>query len=814
MRSEFIRLFLLLLPIPFVWVLLSAPWDAQGGPLGQLKNTAMDWRFMVRGAMESPIKVVYADVDERTVVEWGERPWNRERFALVAQAALVFGKARTVGYDFIFSSLSKTDMVPAERVIASNQALANTVQAFDRQIVLACSYTGVQSKYMSTPALFPFIYQGYTNSEKNPFPEYPTFPIINDQWGTVAHINPDLYHNAGPVPRWVPMFAKTRGPEFSYNLAQGTAFQFAPVVGELETRVDGDKLMLVTPEGDEMFSWQAVTEHTIYAMALELILQYHGLTHEQVTLSKEAMEVFDAAGEVLYRIPLTEQQLLEVNWFSEWNDAEHNPRVSASDVIAMARQYAFAQSDRWEPSRFGGKSAEEALAEAQEYFKVFEDAVVLVGPVDTTLQDLAPTPFDSSEVPKVGMHGNLIKTIASGAYITRLQWWGHIMITLVLTFLVAALGIYSGRHSTPCKLMSIGLLLGYVAAVFLLFNKAHLVLPLITPVGAAISTSLVGLVYRLLSEEKAKSRIQGMFGTYLSPELVTQMLESGEEPHLGGIEEEITAFFTDVQDFSTFSEQLSPEQLVHLMNEYLTAMTDILMENGCYVDKYIGDAIVGIFNAPVTLENHALKACIATQLLRQRQAELREKWTAESDRWPAIVSGMETRIGLNTGRATVGNMGSEKRFNYTMMGDTVNLAARCESACKSYGVYTMVTGECYDAASASGDEVVFRYLDKIVVKGRSEPARMYEIVCLREALNAQTKECLDIYEGAMEAYLNQAFSHAAKLFEKAAALEPNRKEKNPSCPTTPSEVMLERCQRYQKQAPGEDWDGVYIMESK
>ena len=332
--------------------------------------------------------------------------------------------------------------------------------------------------------------------------------------------------------------------------------------------------------------------------------------------------------------------------------------------------------------------------------------------------------------------------------------------------------------------------------------------------GAAISCGFAGAFLQLSSQEEQKRRIKGMFGTYLSPALVERMVESGDEPQLGGVDAEITAFFSDVAGFSGFSELLTPQQLVALMNEYLTAMTDILMEQGCYVDKYIGDAIVGIYNAPAPVENHALRACVASQLLRQRLAELRKKWVSEGDKWPSIVGKMRMRMGMNTGFATVGNMGSSRRFNYTMMGDTVNLAARCESGAKSYGVYTMVTGETRRAAEAAGDDCVFRFLDKIIVKGRSEPAEMHEIVCLRSDINDESKECIKIYDEGTAHYLAQQWDHAIAAFERSAKLEWNRPELNPDSHDTPSTVMLTRALRLKANPPQGVWTGVYKMETK
>ena len=219
-----------------------------------------------------------------------------------------------------------------------------------------------------------------------------------------------------------------------------------------------------------------------------------------------------------------------------------------------------------------------------------------------------------------------------------------------------------------------------------------------------------------------------MFGSYVSADLVEQMVESGEEPHLGGEETAITAFFSSVQAFSSFSELLTPTGLVDLMNEYLTAMTNILQEERGTLDKYIGDAIVAMYGAPIPMEDLAYQSVRTALLMQDKQLELRDKWALEEEKWGkcyGLVKQMQTRIGCNTGTATVGNMGALDRFNYTMMGDMVNLAARCE---RSQGL----RGLHYDyretklASEKTRDDIAFRYLDKIVVKGRSQPVAMFE----------------------------------------------------------------------------------------
>jgi adenylate cyclase len=539
--------------------------------------------------------------------------------------------------------------------------------------------------------------------------------------------------------------------------------------------------------------------HTYLPMSLKLALIYWGLPASALTIEEDKLIVKKDDGSTVASIPLRMGQLAEPNWFGAWMEKDHH----ASLVHVMA----FAQALQ--------NGTEEEKQMAREFFAPFKDSVVFIGPVDPLLKDISLMPLNGSHaVPRVSVHGNLLKTLLSGRFIERPPVWVNCALIFLLGFVAASFSIVPPRFNALARICGTLTVLGYIGAAFLLFSTHDLIIPLVAPVGAALSCTFYGALIHLSNERRQKRRITGMFGTYLSPSLVEKMVNSGEEPKLGGIDAEITAFFSDVQGFSGFSEMLTPQQLVALMNEYLSAMTDILMEEGCYVDKYIGDAIVGIFNSPVELENHALKACVATQLLHKRLAELRAKWASEGDKWPSFVCRMQMRIGTNTGHATVGNMGSNKRFNYTMMGDMVNLAARCESGAKSYGVYTMVTGETMRSAEAGGDDCVFRFLDKIIVKGRSEPAEMYEVVCLRKDLDAETQQCIELYAEGVEHYRSQRWTPALECFEKSAALETNRPERNPDSPTTPSLVMIDRTRYLMANPPGADWNGVYVMKSK
>ena len=450
----------------------------------------------------------------------------------------------------------------------------------------------------------------------------------------------------------------------------------------------------------------------------------------------------------------------------------------------------------------------------KEFFSHFENAIVMVGPEEKTFNDLAPTPFDKSATPKVAVHGNLVKTLSSGIYIKRLPIKIDHAATLGVGILMAFLAVYQGRGSSWVQAAGITLLLGYLYMGFLTFSNTHVVWPITAPACAGISTSFIGLAVMVVIEQKAKGRLKGMFGSYVSADLVEQMVESGEEPSLGGEETQITAFFSDVQAFSSFSELLSPTGLVDLMNEYLTAMTNILQNEKGTLDKYIGDAIVAMYGAPIPMKDHAYQAVKTSILMQKKQIELREKWKSEGDKWPDIVSKMQTRIGCTTGTATVGNMGALDRFNYTMMGDMVNLAARCESGAKAYGAYIMITEETKLASQATNDDIAFRYLDKIVVKGRKQPVAMYEPTGFLSELSSETQDCLDYFQKGIDNYLKQDWDTALNMFEKAKSLEPNKPGITPGVVDNPSLILIDRCHTMKDNPPGEDWDGVYVMTTK
>jgi adenylate cyclase len=532
-------------------------------------------------------------------------------------------------------------------------------------------------------------------------------------------------------------------------------------------------------------------------MAVELARLYLGAKPEDVAVNASTLTIRSESGQNQVVVPLIKGRDVEVNWYSRW-DSPRNSHVSFSSVLTSALMLT--------------SSKEEERKAAQDFYTQFNGAIVLIGPVDPLLQDMAATPFDRIPVPRVGIHGNLLKTIISGHFLSHLKTRTEDGITVLLALVICALATAGGARSARFKVFAGLLMVAFVVAAFFLFSHYHLILPLTAPLCAAFTTSFAAIGWQLIYEEKQKCRIKGMFGAYVSPELVNRMVESGDDPKLGGAEMEITSFFSDIQDFSAFAELLTPPQLVELMNEYLTACTDTITEEGGTLDKYVGDAVVAMFGAPLALPDHAYRACVASQLIQLRLSELRGKWSDEGAKWPALVTHMHTRIGMNSGSAVVGNMGSLTRFNYTMMGDNVNLAARLEGAAKNYGVGTLVSEMTKNAAVKHGDRCVFRFLDKLVVKGRSKPVAIFELAGLKDKLPRSTLDCMEVFNTGIDHYLRQEWTMAANNFARSATMEPARSASAGGIDA--STVFLKRCAAMMQSPPAKDWDGVFVLKTK
>ena len=424
-----------------------------------------------------------------------------------------------------------------------------------------------------------------------------------------------------------------------------------------------------------------------------------------------------------------------------------------------------------------------------------KDKIVLVGATAVGIYDLRVTPF-STNFPGLEIHANIIDAALARDFLEPPSTY-YLLNLMIIIFSGMALGHLLNKAGVISgSLIAFSMIGGYAVFCFLLFTYAGGILNMVYPILLMTAIYISITAYKYFMEEGKKRFIQNAFSTYLAPSVVKQLIESPEKLVLGGEQREITAFFSDVQGFTSISEKLSPQELVELLNTFLTEMTDIILQYEGTVDKFEGDAIIAFFGAPVTLENHAETAVSACIAMQKRMSALREIWHAQGK--PEL----KMRIGLFSGPAVVGNMGSKSRMDYTMMGDTVNTAARLEGVNKIYGIYTLIGETTYQAAR---HRILAREIDAINVVGKTEPVTVYEPIDFLSQADEAMIQVIDWYTKGLTAYRAQRWDQAIDFFTKALEILPD---------DGPSRAMIRRCREYKVAPPDKDWNGSYTMKTK
>ena len=355
--------------------------------------------------------------------------------------------------------------------------------------------------------------------------------------------------------------------------------------------------------------------------------------------------------------------------------------------------------------------------------KKLGNTIVMVGPFAKGMAaDEKPTPFGLMY--GVEMHANALNTILTGNF---LHYASPAINTLVLFVVIMLISLMVSRLSTIWSLVvTVGAIMASFIAYMFIFDYENYILPFSAPAFGAFLAFLGVVAYRTVFEERDKRRITAMFGKYVSPAVVDELLEN--PPVLGGVDKELTVFFSDIRGFTTLSESLSPQELVNHLNLYLTAMTDLILDYKGTLDKYVGDEIMCFWGAPVPEADHALLACKCAVRQMEKLGEMNKAWPPEKR--------LDIGIGLNTGIMTVGNMGSIGRMNYTLMGDNVNLGARLEGTNKQYMSHIIMSESTYAQVK---DKVIARELDNIRVKGKNKPVLIYELIDITEGLEPPAK---------------------------------------------------------------------------
>ena len=473
----------------------------------------------------------------------------------------------------------------------------------------------------------------------------------------------------------------------------------------------------------------------------------------------------DGAEEILlgsHRIPLDGPGRLAVNFY---NGARRISFLSAGDVL------------------------DGALAP-----DVFRSRLVFVGITELGIADVRPTPIDPS-FPGIGVHATVAGNILQGFYLhqdSRTVLVDTVLMALI-PFLMVALMSRLARVAWMIAAFVVTL-----AGVWLLFYEivttTGLLISLTYPVIAASIGYFTFQTYHVLVTQRQSRYLRHAFSTYVAPALVERLIRNPEALALTGEKRIISVLFSDIRGFTTLSESLSAEVLVPVLNRYLGPMTDIVMSESGTLDKYIGDAVMALYNAPLDVPDHAARAARSAIRMLQALEGLNEGFMRDLGRR------LDIGVGIHTGEAVVGNMGSSVRFDYTAIGDTVNLASRLEGQTKVYGVSIILSEE---TCNAFGVEFRVRKLDRLRVKGKQKPVAIYQL--LTEPDDAQIRNLVKHFEAGLERYFAGAFDEALAIFQGLLTGYPQDK---------PSRVFADRCREFLQRPPGPNWDGIYLATEK
>lgn len=412
---------------------------------------------------------------------------------------------------------------------------------------------------------------------------------------------------------------------------------------------------------------------------------------------------------------------------------------------------------------------------------------VLVGVTLVGAFDQVVTPFREVE-PGVYAHAAMLSAILTGRYLQRGPWLAWLEVSfllggaLLLAFVLPRVGA-GARVAVPLGLVALWWLLGQ------LFLRAGLQLALVLPVLGMLAVASALTLLGWFSTDREKLRLRRTFRYYLSETVMTEMLENPERLKLGGEKRELTVLFSDIRGFTGIAERTAPEALVRFVNGYLTPMTKVVFDEGGTLDKYIGDALMAFWGAPVAQADHALRACRAAMRFLEELERLRPQWAAEG------VGEVEIGVGINTGPMVVGNMGSEARFDYTVMGDAVNLASRLEGANKLFGTRVLLSEETHARVQA---EVCARRLGAVRVRGKQHPTQVYELRHLGPPTAAEA-DALAHFEAGVKAFGARDFEQAERHFQAVLRLWPA---------DGPTRRYLEEVAFLRLSPPGPDWDGA------
>ena len=733
--------------------------------LQDIEQRSLDLRFAMRGSRRADPRIVIVGLDEKTLAAIGSYPLPRRYYALLVRKLKEDG-ARVIGFDMDFTtpasseSLEMLGTLRKELGKKADQKLQKDMDLLQKQadvdaqfadalksagnVVLGHLFLDADRAKYSDPKLT----EAYFNIVwAKAFPQ-----VLKAKSGRQDFdLGKAWIQGGGPVDQGVePNYTQLAEAAASYGF-----FNIEPDADGILRRA----LFMIRYQDQDFFP----------SLDLEILRQYEGIPDQQIAayISADGLERIQFGSHALR--PRQDGTAL-INFVGPYHSYPH---YSMADVL------------------FGQLPAD-----------TFRDKIVLIGATALGIGDLRNTPFkQGSGYMGVEVHANILDNLLHSnerhrTFLVRGFHQELIDIGFIVLF-GAGLGLWFSRTrpltATATAIVALGAFMWLVYFSFAHWGRwFSFVVPAITLGISYLSTTS----FRVIFEEREKRRIRKSFSQYLSPGVIA-LIEKDPEKYIrpGGEMSELTIMFSDIRDFTSLSEGMSPDELVLLLNEYFSAMTEILYRHLGTLDKYIGDAIMAFWGSPYPLKDHAYRACCCAVEMVERLAELNRNWTAHGR--PEIANG----IGLNTGPVNVGNIGSDQRLAWTVMGDNVNLASRLEGMTKEYRVRVIISEYTYHQVS---DQFLAREIDKIRVKGKKHPVTLYEL--LAPLSDRQKYEALlTPFNTALACYRTHDWREAAGKLGQVMAIYPY---------DGPTQVLLQRCLEFMDDPPPADWDGVYVMKSK
>lgn len=811
----------------------------------QAHQKSIDFRMRMRGEREGSDELVLLAIDEPSLETIGRWPWPRTKIADIIERLMSYD-AKVIAFDAVFAEPENNQTLqalhairdseftnaPLKKIINreiesanSDMILAKTVAKYSDRLVMGAYFDPPEGNY----SLLQQLCSAFIDSTT---PEY--FYLENEDRPIIL-----LEESIAEIPKQIIEASKNDLQKIESDLKQKVDDSHLTIHQKLDLRnnITAAKIKycenwlhdgLIHNVFDNYLNrtgrwWLNIppiaqgTKHTGYFNAFpdsdgtmrfsNLVVRYGKLTlsslalktsmlarnwsaiatvdinpHDPTTKRVRDITLTDnESGESVYTIPTDEQGRLAIDY--------SGPRYSYAHL--SAGELFNGKETAYITKRINGADKSIQIKKT-DYLK---DKIFLFGATATAIYDLRVTPFQEN-FPGPEIHLNIIDNLLNKKFLRTSGGEENKMVAalavlgIVFSGTIAYLGAVIGLLITLIALAAIAL----IDKVFL-FESGH-VATVILPLFLIVTLYTALTFYKYLTEERKKKELKGTFQKYVSPAVVEEILKHPENLNLGGKKQKLTVMFSDVRGFTTISEKLEPIKLSEVLNRYLTPMTKLVFENKGTLDKYMGDAIMAFWGAPIAFNDHAKHTCRCALQMMQKLKDINEELTSHN--LPQIDIG----IGINTGEMSVGNMGSDIVRSYTVMGDSVNLGSRLEGLNKEYGTHIIISEYTYHEVK---DGFICREIDWVRVKGKHRPVRIYELVGEKLTVTPATLERIQNFNNGLEAYHQQNWTQAVTYFEKCISIDPNDQA---------SKVYLKRCSSYQQTPPPAQWDGVYEMKTK